>query len=413
MFSNCSSLNSIDLSYFFLNESNYMYKLFFNCQKLELIKMKGNIDYMEYKEYKIPICLFVVGYHCPEPYTEVKNNNIFDDITSLLKKLDFFDMNFNFTYEQLYNYEFLEECLFYEYNSNIKKCKKYIGFHYCGKCINQNIEYYCTKKIENQNLNFYYLENQLNISVNERECYWSENFNEIGNYIFENNGEGEINYYKKMIEGYCEVFSEDKNGCIKCNNSKGFYKIENQEYKCSNTPPAENYILDKESKEWRLCNKRCQKCYIQSRSEIDHQCLICSQNYYPYKIDIENFINNKITGFNCFNLSEVKLEHLNYFLNLDNQFEKCDTSCQECESKYLCLKCNDYYYYIYGHENGTCFKDPLPYYGLIYINNNLFFKHCFNLCKYCYKITKSFLFQQCSQCDEIDYTLDIYSLNKS
>ena len=238
-------------------------------------------------------------------------------------------------------------------------------------------------------------------------------FYRIGNYIFQNNGEGNISYYKKIIEGYLEVFSQDKNGCIKCNNSKGYFKIENQEYKCSNKPPAENYIFDKESKEWRLCNKRCQKCYIQSRSELDHQCFICTQNYYPYKIDFENFINNKITGFNCFNISEVKSQYLNYFLNSDNQLEKCDISCQECESKNLCLKCSDNYYYIYGHENGTCYKEPLPYYGLIYINNNLFFKNCFNLCKYCYKITKSFLFQQCRQCDEIDYTLDIYSLNES
>ena len=308
----------------------------------------------------------------------------------------------------------LEKCLYYEYYINIKKCSKYIGFHYCGYCINENTEYYCSKIIENEIFNFYYLENQLNLPYNKRECYWSYNCSNIDDiYYFLNNEKDKISFYKKIIKGSCEIYSEDGNYCIKCNNYKGYYKIENQENECSESKPANNYVLDFEAKEWRKCNQRCDQCKMQSKSEIDHQCLKCSNNYYPYKIDYDNFIDKKISTINCYSLTEVKSKYLNYFLNSDNQFEKCDISCNSCITKNICTKCSDNYYNIYGYENGTCFLYPLPSYGLVNFNYTIYFKKCFNLCKYCSQITQSFLYQQCIECDEIDYTLDIYSLNQS
>ena len=42
-----------------------------------------------------------------------------------------------------------------------------------------------------------------------------------------------------------------------------------------------------------------------------------------------------------------------------------------------------------------------------------FFKKCYYLCKYCIQITNSFLYQQCTECDEIDYTLGLFSYQKS
>ena len=152
---------------------------------------------------------------------------------------------------------------------------------------------------------------------------------------------------------------------------------------------------------------------MQSRSEIDHQCLFCNQYFYPYKIDYENYEKKLLTGFNCFTYSEVKSKYLNYYLNSNNQFEKCDISCKDCEKENICIECNDNYYYIYGHENGTCFHYPLAHYGLVNTYYQSYFKPCFSLCKYCNFITISLLYQQCSKCDEIDYTLDLFSLNQS
>jgi len=55
----------------------------------------------------------------------------------------------------------------------------------------------------------------------------------------------------------------------------------------------------------------------------------------------------------------------------------------------------------------------LEKYGLINFNGETFFKQCYDNCKYCSQITGSFLYPQCTECDENEYTLDIYSYNKS
>ena len=96
----------------------------------------------------------------------------------------------------------------------------------------------------------------------------------------------------------------------------------------------------------------CKRCYIKTISNLDHQCLICNNNdnYYPYKTDYDNFKNpiSKITGFNCYTLSEVKNNNINYYLSSNNFFEKCDFSCLECESESnFCKVCNSNYYNIY------------------------------------------------------------------
>ena len=387
MFSDCNSLTSIDLSGIPFNGINNITYIFSNCNNLESINLKGSLN-LDFDQV----------------------NNIFSEINSL-KILNLFDMNMNLSFIDLSNLNDLEECLYFEQYSNTKKCKKYMGFHYCGECINDNKEYYCSKIIEGEFYDFYYLEDQKNIIVNNRECYWSKNFSNFLIYKFKKNGENEISYYSYNDEICVKYISQMK--CIQCNNNNGFYKIENDEYNCSNSPPADNYILDYEAKEWRLCNKRCKKCYLHSKLEFEHHCLSCSQYHYPFKIDYENYINKLINGYNCFTYGEIKTKYLNYFLNLNNTFEKCDISCKECEEESKCKICNENYYYIYGNEDGTCYHYPLEEYGLIKINSQPYFKQCFYLCKYCNFITISLLYQQCTKCDEIDYTLDLFSLNQS
>ena len=393
MFFNCVSLTSIDLSYIAFDYVNNITNIFSNCFKIQSIKLKGNI-------------------YLGIPINNEEDNLPIDIIPAYnnLKELNLFDMNMKLTDINLNNLNSLEECLYFEYYKNIKKCSKYMGFHFCGDCINDNINNYCTKIIGGIRFNFYYLEHQLNISIESRECYWSNNFTNFLSYKFIYNKNLNQSYYTYIYYS-CEKYS---NGtyCIQCNNNNGFYKIENEVYRCSDKPPAKNYVLDIEAKEWRKCNKRCKKCYMQSKSEIHHQCISCNNYYYPFKIDYDNYINNKITGFNCFTFAEVYSKYLNYFLNINDQFEKCDISCEKCETKNKCLNCSQNYYYIYGNENNTCFHEPLARYGLTKIDDNLYFIPCFKLCKYCNKISQSFLNQQCTECDEIDYTLDIYSYNK-
>ena len=92
-------------------------------------------------------------------------------------------MNINLGIMILEKLNSLEECLFYEYYPNIKKCSKYIEFHHCGNCTNDN-DNYCTKIIEGNNYNFYYIENQTDTPKNNRTFFWSNNYEGYNNLIF-------------------------------------------------------------------------------------------------------------------------------------------------------------------------------------------------------------------------------------
>ena len=239
MFSDCSSLTSIDLSGIEFKGINNVNNMFINCENIESIKLRGTLNIMPISESicytynNIPIC-----------FNNIKIE-IFPRINSL-RRLNLFDLDLNLTLIDLENLQSLEECLYYEYNNNIKKCSKYIGFHYCGNCINNNTEYYCSKLIDGNIYNFFYLEEQLSIPLEKKECYWSENYNNFLSYKFVNNGEGEISYYTYIYDS-CELYLTGTTECLKCNNYNEYYKIENLETYCSNLPPGENYVLDKQA----------------------------------------------------------------------------------------------------------------------------------------------------------------------
>ena len=118
-------------------------------------------------------------------------------------------------------------------------------------------------------------------------------------------------------------------------------------------------------------------------------------------------------GLNCWSVEEVAIQNRNYYLNGEN-FEKCDESCAVCLNKgNNCLECQMNYYFINGFKNGTCFFYPLEKYALGLVDGETVYLPCYSICKYCNQVSQSFLFQQCIECDEINYTLDLYSLNQS
>ena len=342
-----------------------------------------------------------MSYYQSNIFIKTSTDNMFQNCSSL-KELNLFSINIIYSNELFQNIDNLEGCLFNQYNPNMRKCSKYMGFYYCGNCNNHNIDEYCSKEIQGKNYNFDYFFGLSELSYDKKPCFWSTK-----NYYFDPS----ISQFKKCNEKCKEC---ELGLCTLCND--GYYKIEEQEYNCSKLPPADNYALDNITNEWRKCDERCKKCYKQTRSIKDHQCLLCNDNYYPYKIEYENHKNKPliITGFNCYTISEVKEDNINYFLNSNNFFEKCDDSCLECESKSnLCKICSPNYYNILGNKNGTCFKEPLEGYGLIKSEGEIYFKKCFHLCKFCTQITDSFFYQKCKECDEIDYTLDLFSYQNS
>ena len=468
MFKNCYSLTSIDLSNFYFNGVIDLSNMFLNCTNLKYVKLNGNLDW---NKKQITILYKTTGINV---IIKTTVDNIFQNCS--IEELNLLNININYNNELTQNINNIEGCLFNEYKSDMKQCQKYMGFYYCGECNNINTNEYCSKNIQGKNYNFYYFNGQSELSYEKRQCFWSNNNSNFKEYEFFNNIEDNINYYKYLYDNICEIFSKDKLGCTKCKSNfypididynnyinkindsflcyeksmmnnyyldlvnsqfkkcaekckeceygvdlcsicnDGYYKIEDQEFNCSKLPPAENYALDLLANQWRKCDERCRRCYKQTRSKIDHQCLLCNDNYYPYKTDYDNYKNPNLnlTGFNCYTLSEVKNDNINYYLSSESLFEKCDISCLECESENnFCTSCNLHYYYILGFKNGTCFKEPLKGYGLINIQGEFFFKKCFHLCTFCNQITQSFFYQQCKECDEEKYTLDLFSYQES
>ena len=355
-----------------------------------------------------------------------------------------------------------------------KKGSKYIGFHKCGPCINTNENEYCTMNTNGENLDFYYVDYESNLPISERQCYWSKNYENVGGFTFLNNTiKGEISYYIDYCDHFCNECSENRKGCTQCNNhlypidteyndylngiqtyffcynvnnlknyylnivteqfskcaekcsecrdgvdicincnkEKGYYPVEGIDNECWKDRP-ENYILEKDI--FKKCNDRCKNCTVQSKLIEHHYCEACAEGYYPYETDLLNFKEGKEKKFNCYTVEEVKSENKNYYLK-DSVFKRCDDSCSECEiESNNCLKCQMNYYYIDGFLNGTCFKSPLEgYCPSKDINGNIVYMNCYKKCKLCHRISQSFLYQQCSECDEENYTLAKKSLNQS
>ena len=435
IFANCISLTSLNLSNFYIYKNVDLNQTFVNCNSLKEINIWNMKTAESSSTYK-----FLYG--APLEGCLYYSNDI----------INLGDSTTN------------------------RKCSKYIGFHKCGPCLNSNNDEYCIMNIDGENFNFYYLEYELDLPVSERQCYWSHNYeNAVGFMFLDNSNKNRISYYIDYCEHFCDECSDDRYGCVKCknnlypidieyndyiniiksyffcynsndmknyyldpeieafikcsekcaecsngvdlcdkcNNEKEYFKVEGNDYECWKTPPAENWILDEKAKEWRKCNDRCKKCKYQSNSDIDHQCIKCADNYYPYYIDFLNYEKGARNTFNCYTNDEVKLENANYYLNGD-YYEKCDESCAECENKKdNCLKCQMNYYPISNSFNGTCFHYPLEGYSIIQINGETVYQACYHLCKFCNQISQSFFYQQCSECDEINNTLDLYSLNQS
>lgn len=159
MFSECSSLTSIDLTFLKLKsviDINYM---FLNCKKLETIKLNVNLRNTVLDKNGFPIL-----FHIKEkPWAYESKPSSIEDIFKECNSLKYIDLfysdydNYKYNYELFRDLNDLEGCLFNAFDININKCSKYMGFYYCGECKNINADEYCIKEIKGNNYTFYYL----------------------------------------------------------------------------------------------------------------------------------------------------------------------------------------------------------------------------------------------------------------
>ena len=487
-FSNCSKMETIDITWINMSNVLNLDNTFSNCKKLNKIKFTEDEKIKKINDMNNTFanCTSLISLNLSHIYVDTNinlNHSIYN--CHSLKELNIWNIDISksdLTHKFLYNVT-LDGCLYHSYDNvnsgdsiTNKKCSKYIGFQKCGPCINNNEEEFCSMNIDGENFNFYYLDYELNLPVEERKCYWSYNYeNAIGLLFVDNSNNNQISYYVDYCDHFCDECSENRFGCIKCknnlypteielneyksniksfffcynsndmknyylnleseifikcaekcsecpngvdlcskcNNEKGFFKVEGIENECWKDNPEDNWIFNETDQEWHKCNDRCKNCSRQSKSNNEHYCLKCADNYYAYYTDYLNLVKGILNYLNCYSMEEVKSENKNYYVN-GNYLEKCDDSCSECEvNNNKCIKCQTNYYPIYEHINGTCFHYPLAHYSVTQIDGESVYLPCFHLCKYCHQISHSFFYQQCSECDEIKYTLDFYSLNQS
>ena len=344
-------------------------------------------------------CLTCIDY-LPDKCTSCDNENYFmkyEDIPLISSSYQCFSQ-IDLPNYYLYNNQYFKECINNCETTN--NCDKS-----CNNCLLNNKKLCVSCNMKD---NYYPLNEEYNLGKGYFNCYLLSDFPHY--YLNEDD--------KTLLEcsKNCKNCVKSNNHCLTC--SEGAYYIQGQnDFFCYFEPPSINWVLNIEIKEWQKCNERCKRCFKQTNSELDQQCIECDNvNYYfPYQKDIDawNEGNNKfnLTGFNCYKKEEVKN---NYYLDEKNlTWMKCSKSCSICESEYdNCIECNyeNEYYNIKYHKNGTCFKNPLAGYIL---DHEREFTSCFRTCKFCQSTSNSFLYMQCKECDEIKYTLANNSYERS
>ena len=96
----------------------------------------------------------------------------------------------------------------------------------------------------------------------------------------------------------CTVESIELNLCTKCNTKQGYYRLnteeislsENKYIDCYNeTTKPENFYLDKEDKEYKICHYNCKTCNYKGDGK-ENNCTSCKDNL-RFKPDISNSSN--------------------------------------------------------------------------------------------------------------------------
>jgi hypothetical protein len=144
MFSGCISLSSLDLSNFILDGTVDLSSMFYNCIKLTSIELTGNLNWTKTEYFFTdPRVLRSWISWIPKDFHFIRTsvNQTFKNCYSL-KELNLLNINININYTDniLENTFNLEGCLYSMFNQNISKCSKYMGFRFCGKCLNDNFD---------------------------------------------------------------------------------------------------------------------------------------------------------------------------------------------------------------------------------------------------------------------------------
>ncbi len=221
------------------------------------------------------------------------------------------------------------------------------------------------------------------IKCNKNENYHFDPY--IDNHCIKEEELPNINYYLDTIDDKYKICLPScltcagPSKCAKCNNTKGYYFIENDNsgicYTQLTIPIG--YYLNLTDNLFKLCNNRCYSC-IRGGNNFESNCTVCknSANYHfdPYKLD------------HCIKQSE--LPNISFYLETSlDQYKICHESCLTCDGQYNnnCTSCNGVSFFETEFYDKRCLKFeeiPINYYSE-YSSGKFVYYKCHISCKTC------------------------------
>ena len=388
MLYNCSSLKSLYFHNISSDSLGTMQHMFYNCSKLEYLDLYSltekaqsiakifqgastNFTFcIEENEYIPNIfklllempetkrdCDFSCYYNnsriaIPEKKLCCKfveyNGNCYDKCPGRTKANDTSDYKKceNFSCDYYYNYE-QDDCidkLPLQYYVNDTKLKTIDKCHPdCETCSSKAIDSNNTNCLTCANLKYIYLGNCY--SECKRGSYYNNTSKKEECYCFD----------ERCI--YCSDEFIKQGLCLECNNTAGYFQIEND-----TNPPfncykqLDKYYLDELDKVFKPCYMSCQTCN-QSGIDSQHNCLSCNSEY-PFALQKGNY-------FNCYSNCSYY-----FYFNISNNYTYTCTENFTCPVGYdliaqdigQCVKfCNETENYKYQFKNICYNKCPIDF----------------------------------------------------
>ena len=205
----------------------------------------------------------------------------------------------------------------------------------------------------------------------------------------------------------CSSRSDDDNNmlCLTCDNSKGYYMIENTT-NCMNYAP-DYYYLDEKNKIYSKCYSTCLTCNKKG-DENNNQCILCNYDLYNYKdgekclrnCSETNYSQNFLTNTNYLVCLSIKCNYNDIYSNknlvqlyYDNIQKKCVSYCNwntyYFEDLPICIEsCSSVSKYKnFVKEN---YIDYIDFYDEYYLpNESLFYSDIYSKCEIYCKINKN------------------------
>ena len=194
-----------------------------------------------------------------------------------------------------------------------------------------------------------------------------------------------INYYldssvdKFKICNYNCSTCQNPYKCTLCNNTKGYYFIENDlSGICYNSITiAVGYYLNLTDNLYKLCNSRCYSCIV-GGIDSESNCTRCkNDNNYHFAPFKQN---------HCIKINELPNNSFYLETSLD-QYKICHESCLTCTgpSRYNCTSCNGQTFFETEFYPNQCLKleeIPINYYS-IYSSHKFTYYKCHISCRTC------------------------------